>query len=158
MDLNPTSTLIQRSDEVMVDIIQHFAVGLEPIEYPLVWVLQDQFGKIAGNNGPAGGAAAVMRGAEEYDEPASLPTGLGVVDGVLDNDAAEAVGDEQDRVPVISEYLSLDLDQQIAAVLRDVVLIAGLKDTAGYIGIVPIGPYPCLGEVIGEEVVGPKDG
>ena len=100
----------------------------------------------------------MMWGAEEYDEPASLPTSLGVVDGVLDNDAAEAVGDEQNRVPVISEHLSLDLDQQIAAVLRDVVFIAGLKDTAGHIGIVPIGPYPCLGEVIGEEVIGPKYG
>lgn len=42
--------------------------------------------------------------------------------------------------------------------MRDAVPVAWLEQPADHVGIVPIRPYSRLGEVIGEEFVGPKDG
>lgn len=101
---------VQQSGEARMDIIQYFAFYLERPKYLPVRGLQGHHGKISGNHTPACGIGAAMRSAEEHYELASFLTGLRLVDGVLDNDAAEAVGDEQDGVLVVSQDHSLDLD------------------------------------------------
>lgn len=110
MDLDPASAAVQHIVEAPLDVVQHFAVHLEGLKHPLVGGLQGHLDKICSHYAPVRGVAATVRSAEEDDESASFLTGLGTGDGVLDDDATETVGDEQDRIGVVSENLSLNLD------------------------------------------------
>lgn len=81
-------TLIQQVDEVILNIIQHFAIHLERVENPFIRVLEGYHRKIGRNLSPVRGFGAAMRRPEEDDEPASLSTGFRSVQGVLDDNSA----------------------------------------------------------------------
>lgn len=65
MDFNTAS--LSYPEELIVDIIQNFAIGFQGLNDPLVRVLKGQFGEVGCYNTPSSSRATSMGCAEEDD-------------------------------------------------------------------------------------------
>ncbi len=108
---------------------------------------------------------ALMRGAEEYEAASSLEdspeAGLLVVTAglsqhLLDEEAAEAVGHEQEGPRRISSALCLERDQEVAGVVIKRILADGPGKDMSYIGVVAVRENSSARQSVRQQVLRPE--